>query len=395
MKAYFLSYSHSDSHLADMVERIFKTRGVRIWRDVHDLEPGRRFADTIQRAINEQCGGLIVIVTQQSLESGFITNIELPEAHRAQLPILPLFFGVSIEEVRRLLSKAIGFDLTAFQGANVMPSAESEDEAVMQQKLDEVAWKTLRQLLRERKADRRAGPLRVALHSYQYELDEEADIDLDWTPYFQNELPGPDVWDGVLFPALRRVKDAITNSVGTPELLLPFGAHLSIGLAFGFVFRQQTRFHLIIQQDDQTWSTRADPASRENVPELVYDREQPDVYDPRSNDMALGLSFSHDIRNYLDQVTDVRLKRNIVPPDGPKRDSVPDGNHALWWAYQIADRIGRLRTEYRIETIHLYFSTPFGMAVMLGWLLNARGPIQVYERDKGKGEYRAACRLSG
>lgn len=256
-----------------------------------------------------------------------------------------------------------------------------------------MAWKTLRELLGQRKANGRTGPLRVALHSHQHVVDEEADIDLDWTPYFQNGLPAPDIWAGVLFPALRHVKKAITNSVGTPELFLPFGVHLSMGLALGFVFRQPTRFRFIIRQDSQTWSTWVDPASRENVPELKYDREQLDVDDPQSNDMALGLSLRHDVRSYLDQVTGVRLKRNIMPPGGPGRDSVPDGNHALWWAHQIADRIGDLRAEHRIETIHLYFTMPFGMTVMLGWLLNALGPIQVHQWDQEAREYRAAYRL--
>jgi hypothetical protein len=396
MKAYFLSYSHSDSQLADITEKAFKTHGVRVWRDKHDLAPGQRFGDTIQKAIKEQCGGLIVIVTLQSLHSGFISNIELPEAHSAQLPIIPLFFGVPIEEVKRLSPKAIGFDLTAFQGANVLPSPESEDEAAIRQRVSEVAWKTLRELLKQRKAKGRTGPLRVALHSRQYVADEEADIDLDWTGYFQSALPSTEVWSEMLLPSLVRVKRAITESgLGTPELFLPFGVHLSIGLAFGFVFLQQTRFHLAIQQYSQVWSTRADPAIYQTVPSLVYDRERADVDDPRSGEAALGVGIvqAQSVRRALDGVSGVRLKRNLVLPSDIS--SVPDGTHALCWAKQIVDAIDELRAGPGIKIVRLYPAMPFGMAVMLGWLLNARGLIQVYEWDKGTGEYRSACRLSG
>jgi len=396
MKSYFLSYAHSDSRLADIVERIFKRHGVRIWRDKRNLAPGCRFADAIQKAINERCDGLIIIVTPQSLTSGFISNIELLEAHHSQLPIIPLFFGVSIKEIKRLSPQTIGFDLTSFQGANELPSPESEDEASIQQKVDEVAWKTLRESLRQLKSARPGKSLRVALHSYSHVLDKDVDIDLDWTEYFQDALPNSQVWNDVLLPALTRVKRAIMGSgLTTPELFLPFGVHLSIGLAFGFVFRQQTRFQLAIQQGPQIWHTRIAPSSRETVPKLTYDRKEADVDDPRSHDMALGLSFSRDLRNSLDQMVGVRLKRNIVPPDGPGRHSVPDGKHALWWAHEIADRIGKLQAKHRIETTHLYFSMPFGMAVMLGWFLNARGPIQVHEWDKKTGDYQSACRLRG
>ena len=396
MKAYFLSYSHSDGQLADTVEKTFKTHGVRIWRDKHDLAPGQRFADTIQRAINEQCGGLIIVVTPQSLASGFITNIELPEAHRARLPILPLFFGIPIKEVKHLSPQAIGFDLTAFQGANVLSPSESEDEAVVQQKVGEAAWKTLRELLKQRKTEGRAEPLRVALHSRQYVADEDADIDLDWRGYFQNRLPNPEVWSETLLPALNRVKRAITESgLGTPELFLPFGVHLSIGLAFGFVFLQQTRFHLTIQQYSQIWSTRTDPAICQTVPSLVYDREQADIDDPSSDEVALGVGIvqPQSVRSALDGVSGIRLKRNLVLPSDISR--VPDGTHALCWAKQIVDAIDELRAGPGIKIVHLYPATPFGMAVMLGWLLNARGVIQVYEWDKENGKYRAACRLSG
>jgi len=397
MKAYFLSYSHSDSQLADIVERTFKTHGVRIWRDIHDLAPGRRFADIIQRAIDEECGGLIIVVTPQSLASGFIGNIELPKAYRARLPILPLFFGVPIEEVKRLSPQAIGFDLTAFQGANVLSSSESEDEAAIRHKVGEVAWKTLRELLRQRKTTGQTGPLRVALHSRQYVVDEDADIDLDWTGYFQSALPSTEVWSEMLLPSLVRVKRAITESgLGTPELFLPFGVHLSIGLAFGFVFLQQTRFHLAIQQYSQVWSTRADPAIYQTVPSLVYDRERSDVDDPRSGEAALGVGIVQvqSVRKALDGVSGVRLKRNLVLPSDIS--SVPDGTHALCWAKQIVDAIDELRAGPGIKIIRLYPAMPFGMAVMLGWLLNARGLIQIYEWDKkGNGKYQAACRLSG
>lgn len=69
-------------------------------------------------------------------------------------------------------------------------------------------------------------------------------------------------------------------------------------------------------------------------------------------------------------------------------DSITSPQHAYDNMIQIAKEIRKCSDEYRGNTvIHLFYAGPLALAFMIGHRLNAVGPIQLYEYDKGLKKY--------
>jgi hypothetical protein len=68
----FISYSHSDSKFVDKVESQLNKKGIRFWRDIHDMKSGR-VETQIDRAINLNPTVLLVL-SEHSLKSDWVEH---------------------------------------------------------------------------------------------------------------------------------------------------------------------------------------------------------------------------------------------------------------------------------------------------------------------------------
>lgn len=68
----FISYSHADSAFVDKMGNCFTERGVRYWRDIHDMKSGR-MEKQIDRAIRQNPTVLLVL-SENSLESDWVEH---------------------------------------------------------------------------------------------------------------------------------------------------------------------------------------------------------------------------------------------------------------------------------------------------------------------------------
>ena len=95
MPVYFLSYSRKNLPDVRIIARTLMIHGVEIWQDITNLGAGVA-ESKIRKAIQEGSDGLIFFVTQQSVDSAFIRDVELPEAETRfkngpNFQIIPVF----------------------------------------------------------------------------------------------------------------------------------------------------------------------------------------------------------------------------------------------------------------------------------------------------------------
>ncbi len=104
-KKVFLSYSHRDHKLRDQLLRFLRPleRGQQVsyWDDTR-IETGEIWADEINEAL-EEAGAVVLLITQDFLDSDFIAERELPRilarAELGELTVLPVFAGHSIVDL--------------------------------------------------------------------------------------------------------------------------------------------------------------------------------------------------------------------------------------------------------------------------------------------------------
>jgi hypothetical protein len=120
--------------------------------------------------------------------------------------------------------------------------------------------------------------------------------------------------------------------------------------------------------------------------------------DPAGDGLAVLVSVIHDASlayGVSAGLPSMRAAVEVDPADGGQRAQLLT-NGAVDLAYEIADAVRRARTEFQgIRTIHMCLACPVGLAVMIGQLLNAVGPITVYEHDDedAVGHYRPEVQI--
>ena len=114
---YFISYSRVDaeafaSRLADQM--VAGTPTYPVWLDVRDLQPGADWDSQIKDAL-QACGGLLFVMTADSVQDHSVTKLEWVWALKYKKPVIPLRAEAEVELPFRLASRQFldfsdGFD---------------------------------------------------------------------------------------------------------------------------------------------------------------------------------------------------------------------------------------------------------------------------------------------
>lgn len=404
MAKHFLSYSRQDPDEVVMLANQLKARGLTTWQDVSDLSVGRPTEEQIRHALAQDCGACVVYLTKESLESDYIMKVELRAALKRQendpgFAIIPVFRGVSIEEAKEATVKALGRDITLFDGVKISaPKRISTDQARSQLRceLGRVGRRALEASLKRYASSFAADAARkpiLDVHTRQYTRQPHPpDLDLDWRPFFDDGggLPSQAEWSDTLLPSLADIEQGIAEEYGTCTLHIRAKAHLSVGVALGFTFLARTGFHLDVVQYEDIWTTSCSP--QEGQPLGVSGREGP----VHAKGLAVELSVTGDVGPEVDKFVRARgqgfrARVTLEPRGGWGRDAVAGTEHALAMAIQVAMEIRRLRAEYGTDKTHVFAMMPLALGVLLGHQLNACGPIQLYEYDNRR--YQPSCLL--
>jgi hypothetical protein len=232
---------------------------------------------------------------------------------------------------------------------------------------------------------------RIDLFSFsKKDYNSQGSIHIDWVDYFNPTLPTQNIWDTILFPTLKDLKQRLVQDENR-LIILQARAHLSIGLAFGYIFRATTGFQIRIEQGPTEW-WQTDDLPAGDTP-LVVERV---LSDPTRTDATIELCIAQDVGTAVaayikEQKLPIRERIRMIIPENPGR--VRDGQHAMAIAHQVRSEIMAMRIASPGQMIHLFGAMPFGLAVLIGTQLNAYEPIQYYEYKSSENAYQPSCRL--
>ena len=315
-------------------------------------------------------------------------QVELAEAvntHRKD----PNYFIVPVfrlpkSDTDTRLKDILTMPVSSFNGAKVNTVASP-------QAIRDVAH-TAAELIVRRVVLQPCDPLPLGLASKQA-APLDVSLDLDFTPMFSDGLPSAEEWN-VGFPrALGRFESALVARSLT-QLRLSTFAHQTLGLFFGFVFRERTGFRLDIEQvtsgkEPAVWST-----SEKAVTHRMSMTEHPAQLGSKNLVIQLNL-VAPDHTSFAAYAGQsgftYRVLLDVTPPACPYFIS---GGQAVCLARDLADSIKKIHTRYGTKTVHLSAAVPFGLAIMIGHNLNACGSIQSYEFDNASRQYHPSCLLT-
>lgn len=214
---------------------------------------------------------------------------------------------------------------------------------------------------------------------------------LDWEPYYHQErYPDPDVWRTQLLPALADLRRVLTN-YGLRQIDLSGRARLGVGLALGYAFREVTETVIRVRQGPSWWRTL--PHDTTLTP--FGDVQPQQVGD--GPDLTLELNINRD-RGEVSGFVDAYLQEHPLPLNKRLRLELPTGPSSTiseTTAQAVAAHVRTLLQRHRRPggEVHLFMAAPLGLAVLIGWHLNALTPVQYYELPEGGKSYLPACRL--
>lgn len=397
----FLSYAREDVERVKYLQLHLKVRGVRAWRDVTDLGLGYPARDEIVRAIEQEADAFVMYITQQSLASRFIWDIEVRTAlkrqeHDPEFKIVPILSGVTFPELEQHCATRSYRSLANFNGVRLPDNATAETEEELREKLRSIAERTLRATialrLRRAKADNKYEPW-IRLWTFKDKPQTPyLDLDLDWWELFRDRerLPGDEEWREVLFPALQDVKHALGESPAGRNLHMSLKAILPVAFALGFAFPATSSFTLLPESNDGTWSTAGKTTSTTPLRRMSYDgggdRHVAVI------EIAISDSTAQAVSDYLQESKlsySDRLRYDL--PDGSDHhEGVKDAAHALAIARQIGREL-RVLCGQGVSHVHLFAAIPAALAVLVGNQFNALCPVSVYQYAHGR--YERACVL--
>lgn len=408
----FVSYrrSHSDD-VARIIEAMLDL-GVPPWQDRRDLD-SEPVAGAIKEAIEAtSTAGCLFWVSEDFADSPTISRLEAPlicsRCHQD-----PDFFietwladGLPYERASAVFRPAgIASDVSAtwnLKQASCIPTVLADGTTGL--RIDETEARVVATALLKRRLAKihehlpLGEPIRLLLSAHA-EAGEAFlpgfGVQINWARHFSHRFAPPSVWSDRLLPALAAVLDAMRASAPGRAIAAEGRATLAACLALGRTFREVTDIPLTWRQKpaNSTWSLAGPMA------DCGFARDQRD-HDLGSDELAVLVSVTGDVEPAVVATTGLprfRALLTVKPTDGSTRRELTEDGQAAHLARLIVGAIREARKELRtINRTHLFIAGPAGLAILVGQLLNAVGPVQTYEHEQsdGVGSYRAAALLT-
>ena len=126
----FISYSHSDSAFVDKLETYLNAKGIRFWRDIHDMKSGR-MEKQINRAIRQN-PTVLLILSETSIKSDWVEH-EVRTARDLEKEVgRDILCPVALDDSwksspwpKRLMEQVMEY--------NILPFSSWKDDAIFEQ----------------------------------------------------------------------------------------------------------------------------------------------------------------------------------------------------------------------------------------------------------------------
>jgi hypothetical protein len=375
----FLSYTWSDTDVADQIDCELTRRGIPVWRDRRDMRFGHTNETLVKQAIAELCSGFILLYTDEVLESRFILDIELPamEARRRKDP--NFFTGAincrsaSWEEANSDLREVSGYSLAENLGGS---RPEDPPDGWMREVANQISISYLRSQdsetslnLQTRNPAASTDDLLLATWSPPLTDDPEETSDSAWSE---------------LAIAAGDIRLNLEAAQGQGILSISGRMHLSAALLLGWTFRQSTQWKVDLKHEyvpaisDLAWT---EPTSWELS-------TRPGALSP-GEDLEVRINVSQAVSAAVraTKLAPPRAEIEVFPKVGEPGKTNLDANEANDLAAAIAHQIRQARSEYGTLRTHLFAACPWPLITLIGWHLSSSGEILMYEASLSRDSY--------
>lgn len=391
----FISYRRTDEGEARAVGQALRRAGVRPWRDLDDLPIGRPTEQEIREAIRSECGGAVLWLSRAALESDFIMEVELPEivsrATGGGFVVVPVFRDMPPHETADLVRTRTGLEIGGYNGEVV--HGDHDVPAAVRRIAGAYVMSAVGPLGSAAAAPR--PTIRAVTREDTAGSLDAAVLDFDWRSAYKDPPYVPDPLTQL------DLKDSLSASASTllaahaqGDVRLDIKVHLSVAVALGYALRRPTGAVPVIFHEGREWG--AIPGNPE-VSDPALD-EEVEIGPVGADHIAAELSVSRSVRGGVDQLVaqrgdPFRARVRFSPPGGPSQTALVSPEQANAWAEQVVSRIVAVRSELHALSTYLFIAAPLPLAVLLGWRLNAVGPVVIHEWAGNVGPYIEAWSL--
>lgn len=394
----FISYRRARAAEISELARRLKTRGVPQWIDVSDLGAGSTEEQIINALDDPNCASGLVWLTPEVADSAVIRRVEVPRlvqrvrSGEGFFAVMAVAGGLEYSDATKVAAENLGtVDLRFWNLQKI------EGDPAPAEELDRLADIVLHQRLAAVVAAMTADePLAVGLWvRREPPIDDRPGLQLDWHETFSGRMATTGAWDTELLPALRSVHREIGRYAAGRPIVIHGRPTLASAFALGRAFPAVSGIGLAWEQIGRDGSRCLWSLSESRQASGFAVR--PHGVDPAGEGLAVLVSVMHDVSLAYGATTGLPAMRATVEVDlSEGRRGQLSASGAVDLANQVADAVRRARIEFQgIKTIHLFLACPVGLALMIAQLMNAIGPITVYEHvdEDAVGHYRPEVQI--
>jgi len=386
LKKLFLCHSRENAEEVDVLASVLRLRGLSPWID---RQGGFRFGDgqvsEAQRAIHDDCFGLLLYATPQVFDSDFIRRVEIEAAIHAKdrdprfvLAAVPRDLG--FRQLSARSAEAFGVDLSNYASHALGSPNQQDDALVLDRVFKAVACDLMIDRLVEARSSNENDILQLQFSTRERLADEPGDVFcVDATDLFTDQgAISDDHWRQV-HEGLIDLKRSIAETMGRPRLRVHGSKHLTAAFLLGYVF-PSTAFELELRTKRDYWSTTCTPSTEVSL-------------DVNCRGGSAGSGILHVELSTLDQPVQDAVRRYIqrtyaspllslrLTANRSVAGLVMTNTVACALAMQVRNEIARIVANNLVTEIHLFGTLPQALATMIGQRLNAFPPVQLYEYD--------------
>ena len=384
----FLSYRRSRGEECARLIASQRERGIPTWRDVDDLntEPTETELRRILR--DDSIANAVLWISPETAGSPMIRNVEAPIAFERHgrddgFFVVPVAAGgLGYQEAAVAIRNSVSLSNVANWNTIKLEADPATDADIVK-----VANQVLKQRLQAIDARLPEGaPLRISFNTRRAGGHQPGTaLIIDWSHRFRGDYEreaSAEDWQQKLLPALADVKQAIEQVLRHRRLLVSGFASLPAVTALGCELMATSGIDTVWDQrmpdgNTQTWS-------------LKYGREDAgfsvNILDGElgSGDLAVLVSVNNDVSQAVassaDKTGPFRAYVHLNRADSREGVVLETPGQVVDLARQTVEAVRRARSDYVISgRVHLFMAVPAGLAMLIGQLLNALGPVQTYE----------------
>lgn len=399
---HFISYRRS--RLAEVARLIpvLHEHGIPTWQDKKDLQSEPTVEAIVQALDSPQTAGGILWLSRDVEQSPIILQEEAPRIFkraRAQdgfAAKLCLADGIAFGEAHQVLAMPGSFENPS-AAWNLRPVEGNPATAAS---ILAVSHAALDRRVATNHARLDAGlPIRLSLAAHAKAapaFQPGVTLQMDWTSHFSVRHTTAESWQQLL-PSLSRVTQAVRTKAPGRRIEAEGFLSLASAFALGHAFMEPSGLHLSWKQ--QLPGGAVDLWSLAQTPEDSGLSASTVSHDAQGLDLAVFISMRGDVESAVVATPDLPKFRAVTrvqaAGSGMSKLTAAQAVHA---ARLAAEEIRSAKQRFSVvRKIHVFFSGPAGVAVLIGQQLNALGPVQLYELDQtpnnGVGTYLPAALL--